>query len=1221
MEVYINDLPQVVEAKETSIAIVQAISDVVHRPPFRKPGERKCNFDVKIREKYRPRSIRRSERNRDQLSKRPRLCGTLTFTSSALGNSFLRFSELNTITIFNNIVVYFQQSLRGGRKAVPHPELVRHLRETPFKEPAQMIKEFQEQESLQIPLLISCIEFGRTATLSTHPPRPVFYSEHSLYLPTDVSELQINTDKDMVILRWRRQNYTRSLVIKMRSISQIEAHSLSVILWLENPPSFEVIRKVTNASGVQFDRDFHQEEDEEVRFRVQGFTSGKAVIPFVSTRLKITFADEEAFKRFCTKRESIRLPAVSYRERLVIEKDSFSSKNLESVFRFAVCSAIPVAFQLEALLHNGILQPPQICFVCQKIEYLDPLHAERALIELSEKYDSDHIIANGRHGNDEYSDLDSIISRAIVTTKSNKSPLNQKMERGDCFPCRSVIITPTKFTLEGPFVEQSNSILRLYKQTENFIRVSLRDENGLILRNSRDVEMSHLLKTRYLPFLTDGIHLCGRKFDFLGYSNSALKDHQAWFVCPFDHESGEVSASTIRSKLGDFSKVINIPARYMARIAQAFTSTTRTITLQRHEIQRMDDVERNNSCFTDGCGTMSKTLADEVHRALLESSSKRSRNLIPSSCYQIRLGGYKGMLSVDPTLVGRVVKMRPSMDKFDAPDSMTLDIAGAFHKPLNAYLNRPLIKILEDLVIDGDVFMALQKQMMHKVEASRTRFDLAAKLMQQSSIADVSDLPAILRALGDLLGNEAEPNSEFIEDCYDLMVMQCLRDLKYRARIHLEKSYNLVGVSDEDNYLAPLEIYACIQYPSQPPIYLKGPIAISRSPCLHPGDVRVVYAVGELGSDVAPRLSELVNCVAFSVKGHRSLPSCLGGGDLDGDLYTLIGLPELIPEAQYLHQPASYQPPEMKKLDRECTIEDGAQFFLDYIRSDLVGIIASRHLHLADQLEAGTKDPLCKKLAELHSDAVDYPKTGFPVSVASLPLAPQRNKPDFMCPEHNSRREGVDYYQSDKILGRLFRQIPAEKIDMLSRSSQILGPHRPNTFDGRYEPRSYGSVDPENNISSALEERLERNFSRCLKVNPRLKEEFRSTLAWFSSELMKICRLNTLSSRRGHHLSETEAFLGVLTMTTPDKALRRTTIYRLKEQTLELYSTTRSTICGKPPREGFVSSGANDDADTIILRRKRIVSRAYAAWVVATEAESGIFGAHSFAFLALGLLL
>jgi hypothetical protein len=55
------------------------------------------------------------------------------------------------------------------------------------------------------------------------------------------------------------------------------------------------------------------------------------------------------------------------------------------------------------------------------------------------------------------------------------------------------------------------------------------------------------------------------------------------------------------------------------------------------------DVERNGSVFTDGVGTISPSLARQVEQALLGTMMVlKRRNAINSSCYQIRLGGYKG---------------------------------------------------------------------------------------------------------------------------------------------------------------------------------------------------------------------------------------------------------------------------------------------------------------------------------------------------------------------------------------------------------------------------------------------------------------------------------------------------------------------------------------------------------------------------------------------------
>lgn len=70
--------------------------------------------------------------------------------------------------------------------------------------------------------------------------------------------------------------------------------------------------------------------------------------------------------------------------------------------------------------------------------------------------------------------------------------------------------------------------------------------------------------------------------------------------------------------------------------------------------------------------------------------------------------------------------------------------------------------------------------------------------------------------------------------------------------------------------------------------------------------------------------------------GDRPVPSCLGGGDLDGDVYNLIPLDDL-PNfwPKMLHDPATYDPAPRKTLETESTIDDIAEFVMDYIISDV----------------------------------------------------------------------------------------------------------------------------------------------------------------------------------------------------------------------------------------------------------------------------------------------
>lgn len=66
------------------------------------------------------------------------------------------------------------------------------------------------------------------------------------------------------------------------------------------------------------------------------------------------------------------------------------------------------------------------------------------------------------------------------------------------------------------------------------------------------------------------------------------------------------------------------------------------------------------------------------------------------------------------------------------------------------------------------------------------------------------------------------------------------------------------------------------------------------------------------------------------------MASCLGGGDLDGDIYNLLPLgkmPEFRPRSVY--EPASYEPAPKKLLDRPSNMKDVADFVVEFISSDV----------------------------------------------------------------------------------------------------------------------------------------------------------------------------------------------------------------------------------------------------------------------------------------------
>lgn len=89
------------------------------------------------------------------------------------------------------------------------------------------------------------------------------------------------------------------------------------------------------------------------------------------------------------------------------------------------------------------------------------------------------------------------------------------------------------------------------------------------------------------------------------------------------------------------------------------------------------------------------------------------------------------------------------------------------------------------------------------------------------------------------------------------------------------------------------------------------------------------------------------------------------------------------------------------------------RFFVDYMISDTLGTISTAHLVLADREPEKALSPKCLRLAELHSMAVDYAKTGAPAEMPNV-LKP-KEYPDFM------ERWDRPTYISQGILGKLYR--------------------------------------------------------------------------------------------------------------------------------------------------------------------------------------------------------
>ncbi|KAH7158129.1 RNA dependent RNA polymerase-domain-containing protein [Dactylonectria estremocensis] len=240
--------------------------------------------------------------------------------------------------------------------------------------------------------------------------------------------------------------------------------------------------------------------------------------------------------------------------------------------------------------------------------------------------------------------------------------------------------------------------------------------------------------------------------------------------------------------------------------------------------------------------------------------------------------------------------------------------------------------------------------------------------------------------------------------------------LKEKARIHVEKSAFVLGCVDETCTLRGHSRATEGSGITDSKDYnrtriIKGVCLIGRNPSLHPGDIRVVEAADE------PKLHHLRDVVVFPAIGDRPVPNMLSGGDLDGDDFFVMWEPLLMPRI-WNYPPMDYAGSTPQELDRDVNVDDLRNFFVKYMKNDVLPMIAHAHLANADRSRTGPMSPQCLELAHLHSKAVDYPKTGEPATLRR-DLQP-RQWPHFMDKKNS--------YRSGKALGVIYDNVVNKSI-------------------------------------------------------------------------------------------------------------------------------------------------------------------------------------------------
>lgn len=617
------------------------------------------------------------------------------------------------------------------------------------------------------------------------------------------------------------------------------------------------------------------------------------------------------------------------------------------------------------------------------------------------------------------------IRQHILTANTSKNNLpssslsrltNQNMMR-----CHRVLVTPTKLYCLGPELETSNYVVKHFASyASDFMRVTFVEEDWSKLPAtavSTTIQQGIFGKpyrtdihNRILSVLRDGIEIGSKRFQFLAFSASQLRSNAVWMFA----SNEKVRAEDIREWMGCFNKIRSV-SKCAARMGQLFSASTQTFDVLSQEVEIIPDIEVTTDgvsyCFSDGIGKISPSFARQVADACgLESKPT-------PSAFQIRYGGYKGIVAVDRNSY-RKLSLRRSMLKFDSKSRM-LNVT-KWSDSMPCFLNREIITLLSTLGVEDSVFEAMQEQQLVLLSKMLTSKEAALNVLESLAGNDAKYI------LGKMLVHGYEPNAEpYLNMMLKAHHDNLLHDLKVRCRINVPKGRILIGCLDEMGILEYGQVYAritmtkrelleckgksCFQKVDGTTSVVSGKVVVTKNPCLHPGDVRVLEAVCE----VALVEKGLVDCIVFPHKGKRPHPNECSGGDLDGDLYFISWDEDLIPS--HTVAPMDYSGRRSRIMDHDVTLEEIHKFFVDYMVSDTLGIISTAHLIHADREPTKALSEKCLQLANLHSMAVDFAKTGAPAEMPNF-LKP-KEFPDFM------ERGEKSSYISNGVLGKLYRAI------------------------------------------------------------------------------------------------------------------------------------------------------------------------------------------------------
>uniref|UniRef100_A0A914QD39 RNA-dependent RNA polymerase n=1 Tax=Panagrolaimus davidi TaxID=227884 RepID=A0A914QD39_9BILA len=581
---------------------------------------------------------------------------------------------------------------------------------------------------------------------------------------------------------------------------------------------------------------------------------------------------------------------------------------------------------------------------------------------------------------------------------------------------KTVYVTPTRIIPIPDEWTLASRGLR-YLGVHNVVQVKFRDENLSWFPHDLGNDI-------ITPTCRSGIAIANKVFHEFGGSNSSFREFSSYFYATENKDE----ILQMYKKLGTFEPAT--AAKLSARIGQYFTSAWKTrMQLRQINVCLINDITSmttdaagNHYCFTDGNGIMSYLLAVQIAEHL-------EIPYVPSA-FQIRFAGYKGMLTVAPKNSKNIggpyypkliendgpyhVLFRKSQKKFDVKGDGLLDfdiVQWSSPSPFNIY--RSFITVLDYLACKDGKQQIMRDRL--RLLNNSFSFEIIKPLIDNRAfLAKLEELPTYCPISKMVTKNLMD--EPFWRGIVEASVVEDAKNLANKIQISLPAKIGRTafGIADYTRKLKANQIF--FQYSkklstkqsNKNPMVKIGRVGITKSPVVHPGDIRFYEAV-----DI-PELQHLIDVVVFPTVGDRPIPDEIGGGDLDGDPYGIFWEEDLLMSKNFdATDFTDLDSDKANKITLDELQEEQAKFRSEYLKKRTIEFLSSSYLAVSLTQDLDSYE--CRSMRSSADKAVNYAKSG----IFGRQLNQDEKQifwPDFMEKDHEPA------YKTNHIICELYEK-------------------------------------------------------------------------------------------------------------------------------------------------------------------------------------------------------